>query len=50
MTCTNRDCPDCYPEHWQPEDDSHHAWAWPYAVALLALLMALALVYVHGAP
>ena len=47
MKCRNRDCPDCYPEHWQPEDDSYHAWPWPYAVVLLGLLLALALVCVR---
>lgn len=48
--CTDLNCPDCHPEHWQPEDDSHHALAWPYVAGLLLLLLLLALVYVHAGP
>ncbi len=48
--CNDLNCPDCYPEYWQPEDDEYQAPALPYAVALLALLVALGFVVVSGAP
>ncbi len=48
--CDDLNCPDCHPEHWQPEDDSHHALAWPYAAAGMVLLIALAFVMLAGAP
>ena len=48
--CHNLECPDCHPEHWQPESNDHHALAWPYAAALLVLLVILAFVYVSGHP
>ena len=48
--CNDHNCPDCYPEYWQPEDDSHQALAWPYAAGLMVLLLVLALVYIGGAP
>lgn len=47
--CEDLNCPDCHPEYWQPEDNDHHASAWPYA-ALMALLVAAAFVIVSGAP
>ncbi len=48
--CQDRNCPDCYPEYWQPEDDGHHALAWPYAAALIVLLIVFAFVMLAGAP
>ena len=36
MTCTNRDCPDCYPEDW--DDGPEPAWSWPYGVVLIILI------------
>lgn len=46
--CHDLNCPDCYPEYWQPQDNDHHALAWPYAAALLGLLAFLAFLYVSG--
>lgn len=48
--CHDLNCPDCYPEHWQPENNDHHALAWPYAAALMGLMVLLAFLYVSSGP
>ena len=48
--CGDRNCPDCYPERWQQEDDEPYALPWQANAALLGVLVILALVYVSGHP
>lgn len=57
MTCRDKNCPDCHPEEWidlpeegQQEEEEGQAWAWPYAVILLGLLILLAFLYAGGSP
>ena len=46
--CDDRNCPDCYPERWEHEDDEPQGLPWQAAYALLALMVALAVLYVSG--
>lgn len=46
--CNDLNCPDCHPEHWQPDNHDYDAYKGPgWTWLLLPLLLALALVYVR---
>ena len=48
--CNNPDCADCNPETWDDDYDGEPAWWWPWSIALLAAIVAVAIVLATGAP
>ena len=48
--CDNLDCVDCHPETWDDDYPAEPPWWWPWSLALLAAIIAVAFVVASGAP